>query len=350
MARRIGDPGTLAYALAGYVTANHSPEFTHTQVTLATELAEVALTAGDLERAAEGYEQRAGALFELGDLPGAKADLATLSRLAAELRQPSHDWLVAIHSAVVALLEGELADAENLVAGARSLAEHVLSWNTAVSYGIQLFMLRREQGRLGEVEDTVRRSVEEYPTYTMWRCVLIDMTAELGYMAEARATLEALAADRFAAVPFDEDWLVSMSLLAQTARALGDAEHASVLYELLLPYSERVAVAYAEISVGSVSHYLALLAATMQRWDDAARHFEAALAMNARIGARPWLAHTQEDYAQMLLAQRTDRDKALGLLDDALATYHDLGMQACAQTLASKETPAAGRPATRSHN
>lgn len=328
------------------MTANHSPEFTRTQVTLATELVEVALAAGDLERAAEGYEHRATALFELGDLRGAKADFATLSKLAAELRQPSHDWLVAVYGALVALLEGELAHAENLVAGARSLAERVLSWNAAVSYGLQLFMLRREQGKLEEVEDLVRRSVEEYPTYPIWRCVLIGMAAELGYVGEARAALEALAADRFATLPFDEEWLVSMSLLAQTARALGDVEHASVLYELLLPYSERVAVAYTEISAGSVSHYLGLLAATMERWDDAARHFEAALVVNARIGARPWLAHTQEDYAQMLLAQRTtDRDKALELLGDALATYRDLGME----TWAQKESPTASRPATRSH-
>ena len=38
MARRIGDPGTLAYAIAGYIPANHSPEFIPTQVELATEL------------------------------------------------------------------------------------------------------------------------------------------------------------------------------------------------------------------------------------------------------------------------------------------------------------------------
>ena len=28
MARRIGDPETLAYAISGYIVASHSPEFT----------------------------------------------------------------------------------------------------------------------------------------------------------------------------------------------------------------------------------------------------------------------------------------------------------------------------------
>jgi len=51
-------------------------------------------------------------------------------------------------------------------------------------------------------------------------------------------------------------------------------------------------------------------------------HFEDALEMNARMGARPWLAHTQRDYARMLLARdgSGDRERAYALLDHALAT------------------------------
>ncbi|MEK6272993.1 MAG: hypothetical protein AABM42_10160 [Actinomycetota bacterium] len=188
------------------------------------------------------------------------------------------------------------------------MGEDAQSWSAAVSYRLQLYVLRREQARLEEVEDLVRSSVEEYPTYPIWRCVLTQMAAELGYTAEARAALEALAADRFASLSFDEGWLVSVGLLAETASALGDAERASLLYELLLPYGDRVAVAYPEISTGSVARYLGLLASTMRRWDDAARHFENALAMNERIGARPWLARTQSEYAQMLVARDAPGD------------------------------------------
>jgi tetratricopeptide (TPR) repeat protein len=46
-------------------------------------------------------------------------------------------------------------------------------------------------------------------------------------------------------------------------------------------------------------------------------------------GARPWLAHTQDDYARMLLARAGpgDRERAQELLDAALATYRELGME-----------------------
>ena len=52
--------------------------------------------------------------------------------------------------------------------------------------------------------------------------------------------------------------------------------------------------------------------------------------MNARMGARPWLAHTQHQCAVMLLArhQPGDRDKAMALLHEALTTARELGMHA----------------------
>jgi uncharacterized protein HemY len=80
---------------------------------------------------------------------------------------------------------------------------------------------------------------------------------------------------------------------------------------------------------GSVARYLGLLATTTKRWDEAERHFEAALTTNARIGARPWLAHTQRDYARMLLAsdEPGDGERALALIRTALQTYRELGME-----------------------
>jgi hypothetical protein len=80
---------------------------------------------------------------------------------------------------------------------------------------------------------------------------------------------------------------------------------------------------------GSVSRYLGLLASTTKHFDDAERHFVEASAANEHMGARPWLAHTQEDYARMLSERDGpgDRDKAQALLAAALATYRELGME-----------------------
>src|SRR3712207_7920789 len=58
-----------------------------------------------------------------------------------------------------------------------------------------------------------------------------------------------------------------------------------------------------EIYTLSLHDALPIFAMTGKRWDDAELHFEDALTMNTRMGARPWLAHTANDYARMLRAR-----------------------------------------------
>jgi DNA-binding CsgD family transcriptional regulator len=85
--------------------------------------------------------------------------------------------------------------------------------------------------------------------------------------------------------------------------------------------------------------YLGVLATTMARWQEAESHFEDALAMNTRMHARPWLAHTQHDYATMLLARNhpSDHEKAASLLHAALTTARELGMRALEERMTARE-------------
>jgi hypothetical protein len=69
------------------------------------------------------------------------------------------------------------------------------------------------------------------------------------------------------------------------------------------------------------------------------QHFEDALAMNAHMEARPWLAHTQYQYATMLLSrdQPGDSEKVRELLKAALVTARELGMRALEERLTAPE-------------
>jgi DNA-binding SARP family transcriptional activator len=327
-ARRIRDPATLAYALAGYVLANDSPDKSHERLLLAGELVELAVAIGDKERAVEGHEVCLLSSLELGDVHAARVELEAMATLAGDLRQPAQEWFAAAYRALLALLEGSFSEAEELIPRAFALGSGVQEWSATVSYRLQLYLLRREQGRLGEVDALLRDSVRQYPTYPIWRCAFAQMTAELGLEPESREMFNSLTADDVSALPFDEEWLVGMSLLAETADLLNDAPGAAILYEQLLPYAERVGVIYIEISSGSIHRYLGILASTGSRCREAEGHFEAALKLNARIGARPWLAHTQADYARMLLKRDDpgDAKRARSLLDQAIPTYRELGM------------------------
>jgi len=102
------------------------------------------------------------------------------------------------------------------------------------------------------------------------------------------------------------------------------------------------------VCYGAAARYLGMLAATMERWEEAAQHFENALTMNTHMGARPWLAHTQHEYAKMLLArnQPGDREEATALLNVALSTVRELGMRGLEArlTVRQEQQPASAPP------
>jgi DNA-binding SARP family transcriptional activator/tetratricopeptide (TPR) repeat protein len=328
MARRLNDASTLAFALAAYLPAFMSPSTTEENVAVATELIELATETGELERAAEGYLCRACQLLELGRIEQAKEDADAMAQLAGELRQPSQMLYATNLRAHIALLEGDFTAAELLAHEALGLGERAQRWNASVAYHLQLFLLRDAQGRLAELAEMYEATTVDYRTYPIFDCVLARLHDALGQRDDALAKFEELAQDDFASIPFDEEWLASVCLLAEVAESLDDARRAHVLDEFLSPYAGRVATSYPEIGLGAVARYLGLLAMAESRWDDAARHFERALEVNGRIGADPWLARTQEDYARMLRARGRagDESRAKELFDAAVDTYRELGM------------------------
>jgi DNA-binding SARP family transcriptional activator len=330
MARRIGDPTTLMYALYGYLLSQIGPDTRPGVLEVANECRSIAMEVGDKERLVECNEQLFQYLLERGDIEAARPHLETVVKLANELRQRPQLWISAVNQAILALLQGRFDEADRLIHEALEIGGGTL-WNARVSYRLQLYALRRAQGRLHELQETFAAEPQafHYRTYPILDCMLARFYDELDRKSEARAIFEGLAADGFAALPFDEEWLVSLSLLAEVAHSLGDKPRAAYLYESLSPYSDWVGLAYPEISMGSVSRYLGILASTLGRWDDGERHFEKGMVMNERIGARPWLAYTQEDYARMLLSRQDpgDLERAEQLLADATTMYRELGMR-----------------------
>jgi pentatricopeptide repeat protein len=196
---------------------------------------------------------------------------------------------------MLALAAGRLSEAEELVEEALALGERAQRDAAIPVYRLQRYALCDFQERLDEVEPSIRELVVIYPARTVFRCVLAHVYGRLGRLEDAKQVFNDLAKDDFSALPFDQEWLYGMSLLAETCALLGDSVAASVLDRLLFPYAALNAVDVSEGFTGSVSRSLGLLAATTSRWDAAERHFEDALAMNERMDTRPWLARTQHD-------------------------------------------------------
>ena len=338
LARALGEPATLAYALDARHIVIWGPDRAEERVAIAAEILGLAEEAGDDERTFEALFWRLETLLDMGDLPGMRALLEVSAGMADDLKQPAQLWYVAVTRALLALFEGRLGEAEELIGRALALGQRAQSWEALVYYRIQMFGLRSAQGRLEEMEEILRRSVEEYPGYPVLRCVLASVLCELERDAECDLIFEGLAADDFAELPRDEEWLFGMTLLASACAFLGDVPRAKVLHDLLVPYADRNALSVPDLSTGSVSRSLGVLAATAGDRDGAIAHFEEALTMNARMGALPWLAHTEHEYARVLLdgAAGEEVERARGLLRVAVDSYRELGMDSWADRAAAE--------------
>jgi DNA-binding SARP family transcriptional activator len=327
LARRTGNPAALAYALDGRAASIIAPDTVDECLALGSELCEVAQRAEDAERVLAGHSHRLIAQLQVGDLYAAEADLDAASRIADQLKQPAQLWQVSGWRAMLALAAGRLSEAEELIPQALLLGHRAQRSGAIPVYWLQRYTLCELRGRLEEVEPAINDLAAEYPTRPVMRCVRAHLHARLGRRDDARRALEDLAEDDFSTVPFDQEWLYGMSLLAETAALLGERDAAAALYRLMLPHARLNVVDVAEGIRGSVARYLGLLAMTTRCWEDAEQHFEDAVAMNSRMGARPWLAHTQSDYARMLFTRGVSGEdrKAELLLSRARATYEKLG-------------------------
>ncbi len=331
LARTLDDPASLSYAVAARFWATWWPDNPGDRLALAEEMGEIASSLADAERLIDAQLMLWLSHTELADMTAARRESAEMVRLVADLRQPGHLWLGIAPRAIMGLMEGDFAGAEALIAEQTDPGAHfTLARDNVSAARFQRFLLRREQGRLAEVEAEVRLSVDEFPWYPLHRAALANLLVDLARPGEARGVFEELARDDFRALYPDNEWILGASLAADAAAALREDAAAEVLYVQLAPLAGRHAIGHNEGSIGAVDRYLGLLAATLRRLDDAARHLEDAVHINERMGARPWTAHSRHDLAAVLRQRDAPGDvqRAADLDGVALATAQALGMVA----------------------
>jgi tetratricopeptide (TPR) repeat protein len=174
----------------------------------------------------------------------------------------------------------------------------------------------------------MKHFIEENPDETTWLPGFALVAADLGYRDAAQRRLNELAQTRFA-MPLDAKRSASLSFIAEVAVSVGDSESAKTIYDLLLVYKDMTVTAgVATVCFGAASRYLGMLSAALGEFDKAAEHFEHALEMNAAVGSRPWLAHTQFEYADLLLKRGGKKaiERAMSLSEEASANAAELDM------------------------
>ena len=295
------------------------------RVDVATRARDAAVTAGLFEVAALAGHWLVFDLLEIGRLDEADRVHGELEQLAGELQQPLYRHSALAWRCVRAQLAGRFQESERLARESLRLAERAGAPDAQRHFVAQLFVLRREQGRLGELVGEIARLAGPGPGALLWQAALPLAHLDAGDVSRARDAYDRVAADRHPTTMF---WLPVAAMLGEAAAALHDAEGVEHYYGLLLPYAGRLIQAGFAGNLGCVHRVLGLLAVRRSDRQAACAHLECALEVHTALGAPPLVARTQTDLAEVLLSggTRAERARATWLLASALGTAEALGM------------------------
>jgi tetratricopeptide (TPR) repeat protein len=327
LARASGDRSALVQVLHRGVAAFGSPatygvrrEWAAEAVALADELQDPWL-----------QSQSSGSLGTTAsiDCDGAalRANRTRGAELAERIPSAMLRWQSTFSDAWMAIVEGDLALAEELNAEAFRLGEEIGVPDLLPIAGGQLFNIRDIQGRFAEVLPLIEQAMAAMgDVMPVYRAVLAAARLAAGDDDGARSLLEAERAQRFD-VPADANWSTTLAVWTEVATALADQESAARLHELLEPYP--CFLVSTGVSIHPViAHQLGALDHTLGRLDEAEQRFAEAEELEERLGSPTLLARTYAAWAA-LLADRgrgDDVERARQLAERALAIAEPRGI------------------------
>jgi DNA-binding CsgD family transcriptional regulator len=340
LARRIDDPLGLATVLVrSYWSRGTSPN--EDILGMLTEAKEIGERLGNTEIQAEAMVWRVPTFVALTDIRSARSEVSALREIAQATGQPFMLHVAEHYGAALALADGRLDEAEAMMHNSEEAGRLLTGRDATGTFGIQMFSLRREQGRLADLAPVIRILAADDHDQGAWRPGLAALLAELGMETEARRELAHIAAEGLE--PLRQTlWLASLTYLTDACSVLGDESIAALVYPELAPLAHaNVMIGNLVAFYGAADRYLGMLAATLGEWTQAEEHFERAIGLNRRMEATTWLAHTDYEYARMLLASRRDgRGRAAPLLEEADRLAAAAGMRALRSRIRAIGAPA----------
>jgi DNA-binding CsgD family transcriptional regulator/tetratricopeptide (TPR) repeat protein len=344
LARCGADRGGLAKILVrSYWTRGTNP--LEKTLAMVNEARDLAGELGDPEIGTEAMAWRVPTFVGLSDLASARAEAGALREMAERTAQPFMFHVAEQYRSAIALCQGRLAEAEETAERSRQWGERLTGRDASGVYGIQMFGIRREQGRLAELAPAVRILAGDTEREGPWRPGMVAVLAELGMESEARRELSKLAAEGIEGFR-PTLWLATLVYLTDACAVLGDEEMAAIVYPELEPMAgSNLMIGHLVSCQGAADRYLGMLAATLGEDELATGHFERALELNREMGAQTWVAHSGYEYGRFLLG-RGERERARELLGEATSVAERIGLDGLLARIAALGVagPGAGLP------
>jgi tetratricopeptide (TPR) repeat protein len=237
MSGRVADESTRLEVLIAGTSAMLFFADPRERLPLDTELVTIATRVGDRVAVLRGLMRLVFDHLELGDTVNADRTIEEYDEVSRAVDLPAFRWRAPVMRAMRAMMEGKFEVAEALCTEASAIAARVDDANAAVTLSLQAFARSFFQGKLDEVElrlpailELLGRTAD--PFYT--RAFRAGMLTRLGRAEEARADLELLV---LKAQPLRRH--PTHVWLADACLALGHAEAAAKILEVLQPFAHR---------------------------------------------------------------------------------------------------------------
>lgn len=285
MARRLGDPSVLGYALAAHCDTIAGPAHSAARRAEAAEIVSLGLAAGDPQLELLGRRLLVVALLELGEMVEADAQIRAFSLTAEAVREPLYRWYVPLWRGMRALMAGRTEEATALCEEAEALGALADSVNAVMLTLTQRWVCLRVQGQLREAAALMEeKGTEVFGQLAGTYAVGALSQLHLGAPDRARSFLREFTAD-LGRVPMDAEWLPTMAQLAEVAAGVGDKSAAAVLDAMMAPFDGSVVVEGIGAAVyGTLGGYRAPLARLLGREEEARDLEAAATAAAERLG------------------------------------------------------------------
>lgn len=317
MARRTADPRAQTVALTSHFHVHLAADQRSVRRRAMEEAVDIERRTGVVDPFARAACMQFYVELEAGNVVAARERLPVFVRTARAYR--FFDVELLFVTAMLDVVDGAFTEAESCYERARELASHISGFDIEGIYGLAMFLLRRDQGRLHEVAGVLRMAARLGALDVSWQPGLAALYAALDLRDDARAVLDHLVLANRVSLPADSLLGGSLSLLADAVAAAGTSSQAETVYQALAPWAGGCIMLASNACVGPADRYLGMLAAKAGRPAEAERHFDAALALARRSGSPLWSAQAAVAAAEHLFS-RGERDRAEALLADAVRT------------------------------
>jgi DNA-binding CsgD family transcriptional regulator len=322
-ARTIGDEKLVAAALQASLWHPEPPLRARAKLDRAIELTEVANRTGSMAHLGPASTYRAITSYVLGEPDELSAAHADLLRTVGATGEGHFRYLADCVSYARHFIAGDFAGAERTCAALLDLGESFGTEDTEGSYGLQMYMIRRETGALERIRPLITGN--EQPT-EQWPPALLALYTELELVDPTARLLRWLMDNDLPSYHHSAQWPGMLAFMVEAALFLRDEATARRLRPLVADYAGFNLVA-GELNAlfGSADRYLGSIdsllgTGTPEDWLDTA------LEMDTLMDAPVHQAHTLAARVVHARRRRVSGPRLDELVERARSLADELGL------------------------